>query len=163
MAACGLAAVAIATALAVGLAAASIVVLGGAAIALVAARTLIGPYNRAAPPPEIAPDATTTSFLGWWRTQTDLADASKSMSTWDHVIKPRLQRLLAARLAEHHGVSLAADPQAAREIFIGENTRGGAALWYWIDPERPGIGDAEARAGIPPRVLAALIQRLEQL
>ncbi len=162
VAACGLAAVAIATGLALGPAAASIVVIGGAAAGLVAARTLIGSYARPAPPPEISSDSPTTSFIGFWRTQTDLADAMKSMSAWDLATRQRLQHLLAARLAEHHGVSLAADPRAAREIFTGAG-RPGADLWFWIDPERPSPPDAASRPGIPPRVLAALIQRLEQL
>lgn len=163
VAVCGLAAVAIATAFALGLAAASIVVLGGVAVSLVAARTLIGSYQRPAPPPEISADLPTTSFIGFWRTQNDLTDAMKSMSAWDFT-RQRLQHLLAARLAEHHGISLAADPQAAREIFISGASPGrGADLWYWIDPERPSPPDASMRSGIPPRVLAALIQRLEQL
>ncbi len=65
--------------------------------------------------------------------QTDIASAIASLSAWDNNTRRRLQNLLAARLAERHDISLAADPQAARAAFIGDDSSR-AALWYWIDP-----------------------------
>jgi hypothetical protein len=148
---------------------ASIVALSCCAIALAALRPLIGPHQRPESPPEPYYDTPSSSFAGFWRTQTDLADAMASMSAWDLTTRHRLQNLLAARLAEHHGISLAEDPQAARAAFIGAGpgrdgvSKAAVELWYWIDPERPTPADAASRKGIPPRVLAALIHRLEQL
>jgi hypothetical protein len=106
-------------------------------------------------------DGPLQSFTGFWRTQTDLAEATRRLSTWDYALRPRLTNLLAARLADHHGISLAGDPEAARLLLHG----GGASpdLWFWIDPQRQVPADAATRTGIPPRVLAALIKRLEQL
>jgi hypothetical protein len=146
---------------------ASLVVLGCATLGLLAIQAL--PARRVPPAsqPDIYYDVPSTTFAGFWRTQTDLSDAIASMSAWDLNTRRRLQNLLAARLAERHGISLADDPEAARAVLIGHagtvSTAGRADLWYWIDPQRPTPPDATTRPGIPPRVLAALIQRLEQL
>jgi hypothetical protein len=74
-------------------------------------------------------------------------------------LRPALERLLAARLAERHGINLYQDPAAARKVFC--RTRGDVALWPWIDPAEA-LGDGQGR-GIPRRTLARLIDRLEQL
>ncbi len=145
-----------------GPATSSIVVLGCAAVSLVVLRALINRPTLPADVPEARPDAPATSFAGFWRMQTDIASAIASLSAWDNSSRRRLQNLLAARLAERHGISLTADPQAARAVFIGERASY-AELWYWIDPQRPSPDDAASRRGIPPRVLTALIHRLEQL
>ena len=75
-----------------------------------------------------------------------------------------LEHLLAARLAERHGVNLYQDPDAARRLLC-RNPRD-ADLWPWIDPDtRPETAGADAaeRRGIPRRTLARLIDRLEKL
>jgi hypothetical protein len=149
-----------------GAVAASIVALFCCAIALAAMRSLIAPHKPVESLPEPHYDAPSNTFIGFWRTQTDLADAIRSMSAWDMATRSRMQNLLAARLAERHGISLAEDPEAARALFIGvglDRGQAGADLWYWIDPHRPTPADALSRKGIPPRTLAALIHRLEQL
>jgi hypothetical protein len=146
---------------------ASLVVLGCATLGLLAIQAL--PARRVPPTsqPDIYYDVPSTTFAGFWRTQTDLSDSIASMSAWDLNTRRRLQNLLAARLAERHGISLADDPEAARAALLGlraaDGSPGRADLWYWIDPQRPTPPDATARPGIPPRMLAALIQRLEQL
>jgi hypothetical protein len=78
-----------------------------------------------------------------------------------------LEHLLAARLAERHGINLYQDPAAARGLLC-RNSRD-ADLWAWIDPdpttgrpEEPARGHSE-QPGIPRRTLARLIDRLEQL
>jgi len=43
-----------------------------------------------------------------------------------------LEHLLAARLAERHGVNLYQDPAAARAVLCRDSR--GAELWAWIDP-----------------------------
>lgn len=170
-------ALALATWVLFGAATSGIVVLCSAAVSLVVLRTLI---NRPVSPEDLTQarhDTPATSFAGFWRMQTDIASAMASLSAWDNNTRRRLQNLLAARLAERHDINLAADPQAARAVFIGDRdsnsgvdrgsspsvSRARAALWYWIDPQRQTPDDATARRGIPPRVLAALIHRLEQL
>lgn len=66
-------------------------------------------------------------------------------------MRPQLQRLFAARLAEVHGVELFRDPARAATLV-------GPDLWPWLDP-----------AGAPPRpvldepTLRALLDRLEAL
>jgi hypothetical protein len=100
------------------------------------------------------------SYIGFWRNRGLLADASVNMRSYDADLRPVLQHLLAARLAERHGVSLYADPDAARQLLLAGEPDD--SLWYWLDPERP----AEQRAmrhGIPQRTLTAIVDRLERL
>jgi hypothetical protein len=101
-----------------------------------------------------------TSFLGFWRTRRTLQDATASMASYDAELRPLLQQLLAARLAERHGVNLYSDPAAARRLLFPDSRAG--SLWFWLDPARPAETD-QGRNGIPPRALAAIIDRLERL
>ncbi len=101
-----------------------------------------------------------TSFIGFWRKRGAVSDATSSMPSYDLGLRGTLQHLLAARLAERHGVSLYADPHTARRLLL----RGprDEHLWFWLDPQRP----AETRQdqpGIPVRTLAAILDRLERL
>jgi hypothetical protein len=99
------------------------------------------------------------SIQGFWRRRSVIKDATENMTVFENELRPTLQHLLAARLSERHGISLYADPEAARRLLLA----GGRDqnLWYWLDPGRPAApGD---QSGIPPRTLAAIIQRLEQL
>jgi hypothetical protein len=105
-----------------------------------------------------------SSFTGFWRKHGILTNATESLMSYDAELRPTLQHLLAARLAERHDVNLYQDPAAARRLLLRGTTRGGRddKLWYWLDPARP----AETRPhvkGIPPRTLAAIIDRLERL
>jgi len=99
--------------------------------------------------------------------------AIASRAFYDSELRPVLEHLLAARLAERHGVNLYTDPAAARSLLC----RGArdAGLWAWVDPEagngtEAGDGteakrrknDADRR-GIPRHTLARLIDRLERL
>jgi hypothetical protein len=71
--------------------------------------------------------------------------------------------LLAARLAERHGVHLYQDPEAARRLLCRHPRD--ADLWTWIDPRtRPETSarNASGERGIPRRTLARLIDRLER-
>ncbi len=139
--------------------AAGFVLLTCVALSLVMLRALIEPQEDP-PSPEAPHDlGPSRSFLGFWRTRSDLVDATSSLSAWDHGLRPRLTNLFAARLSERHGISLADDPRAARELLAGTRHD----LWQWIDPQRQVPPDAGSRRGIPPNVLAALIDRLEKL
>ena len=90
--------------------------------------------------------------------------SSTSRGFYDHELRPVLEHLLAARLAERHGVHLYQDPAAARRLLC-RNPRD-ADLWPWIDPgTRPETSPREAseRRGIPQATLSRLIDRLEKL
>jgi hypothetical protein len=100
------------------------------------------------------------SYIGFWRKRGVLVDASANMRSYDADLRPTLQHLLAARLAERHGVSLSADPEAARRLLLADEPDD--ALWYWLDPARP-PEQRSTRQGIPLRTLTAIIDRLERL
>jgi hypothetical protein len=100
------------------------------------------------------------SYIGFWRKRGVLVDASINMRSYDADLRPTLQHLLAARLAERHGVSLYADPEAARRLLLAGEPDD--ALWYWLDPARP-AEQRSTRQGIPQRTLTAIIDRLERL
>jgi hypothetical protein len=78
-------------------------------------------------------------------------------------LRPVLEHILAARLAENHAVNLYTQPAAARKAFC--RTRRDESLWRWIDPEQTLGADERAgqKNGIPGRTLSQLITRLEQL
>ncbi len=157
--------------------AASLVVLISVAASLVLLRSLVarenppGDRDTEPPPAGEAPDIPgplgleqirlSHTFTGFWRTQSDLTTGTRSLSAWDYGTRPRLTNLLAARLAERHGINLAHEPLAARRLLFGADDRDD--LWFWIDPRRPSPEDASSKPGISPGALAALIERLEQL
>jgi hypothetical protein len=90
--------------------------------------------------------------------------ATSSLASYNGELRPVLEHLLAARLAQRHGVHLYQDPAAARALLCRDARD--ADLWAWIDPatrpkESP-RGQAE-KSGIPRRTLARLIDRLEIL
>jgi predicted exporter len=88
--------------------------------------------------------------------------ALTSQNYYDFELRPLLEHLLAARLAERHGVHLYQDPDTARRLLC----RGlrDAGLWRWIDPStRPQNRDSQDRRAIPRHTLARLIDRLEKL
>jgi hypothetical protein len=90
--------------------------------------------------------------------------ASTSPGFYDSELRPVLEHLLAARLAERHGINLYQDPAAARRLLC-RNPRD-AGLWRWIDPgTRPETSPREVseRRGIPRRTLNHLVDRLEKL
>ena len=130
-----------------------------AVLALALLRLLPDAEPEHVAPPEEWAEPTHTSISGFWRERNTVKDATTNMASYEVELRPVLQHLLAARLAERHGISLYTDPEAARRLLLA----GGRDknLWYWLDPQRPEA--PENRAGIPPRTLAAIIHRLEQL
>lgn len=72
---------------------------------------------------------------------------------FDTGLRPLLWRLALARVMSHEGVD---EQAAARRI----EERLGADLWPWLEPVWPPSRDSEA-PGVDPRVLAALVERLE--
>jgi hypothetical protein len=157
-----------------------VVLLVAAAAALVALRGLLPPVE---PPPPVDGGADTIS-TGWssyryWRSVSDLRDGVAARAAYEMRLRPALEHLLAARLAERHGINLYNDPAQARRLLC----RAGRDddLWAWIDPAQAGLepaggpaaGDlpqtpaglrtAAEQPGIPRRTLERLINRLEQL
>jgi hypothetical protein len=156
---------------AAGPAGAALAVTCAAVAALVVLRFLAPRENSnaaagAGPPADT--EAIPGTFSGYWRKRAGLTDGTRSMAAYDAELRGTLQHLLAARLAERHGVSLHEDPEAARRLLC--QGRRDERLWYWVDPARPptargaeGRRAARRQPGIPPRTLARLIDRLEQL
>jgi hypothetical protein len=142
---------------------------GAAAIALAVWAALLLILLRiglpGTPLPQVQPDESfqhggRSSFLGFWRKRGMIHDATASMTGYDFELRSTLQHLLAARLSERHGVSLYAQPDKARRLLL--RTEREQELWFWLDPSRP-ASTQEGKHGIPPRTLAAIIDRLERL
>ncbi len=143
----------------------SVVAVATAATAMVVLRALL---------PQLTPDETkkarekptARTLSGYSHRRFVVQTAMPSEGFYNSELRPVLEHLLAARLAERHGVHLYQDPDAARKLLC-RNPRD-ADLWPWIDPDlettRPKTSgrDAEQR-GIPRRTLSRLIDRLEQL
>ncbi|MFF9002049.1 hypothetical protein ACF1GW_22015 [Streptomyces achromogenes] len=92
-----------------------------------------------------------TSALGEWQRRVVATLADDGEGHFDVVMRPQLQRLFAARLAERHGVAMYRTPQRARALV-------GAELWPWIDPEA-----TTPQPTLPEPVLRSLLDRLEAL
>jgi hypothetical protein len=143
-----------------GLGTAVLVVAGWAIAALASLLALVPRGSKPLAEPEQRSARGRASLLGFWRKRSLLHDGTASMAAYDADVRPTLQHLLAARLAERHGVSLDTDPAAARRLLLP--SRGDQALWFWLDPLRPAETDKNSH-GIPPRTLAAIFERLERL
>jgi hypothetical protein len=141
----------------------AVVAVATAAIAMAVLRILL---------PQLTPDLAKTArekpqartLTGYSHRRFVVRNAMTSEGYYDSELRPVLEHLLAARLAERHDVNLYQDPDAARGLLC-RNPRD-ADLWRWIDPAtRPasppkGVTD---KRGIPRRTLARLIDRLEKL
>lgn len=140
---------------------AAVAVVAGCAVAAIAyLRMLVPAIERQEIRQVQLSGQATSSFLGVWRERVVLQNAIARMTSYDAELRPELQHLLAARLAQRHGVSLYADPAAARRLLLPGPRDD--ALWFWLDPGRQAETEPE-RPGIPPRSLAAILDRLERL
>jgi hypothetical protein len=103
------------------------------------------------------------AISGYAQRRSVVGSSLSSRAFYEADLRPVLEHLLAARLAERHGINLYQDPAAAQHAFC--RSRADAGLWPWIDPAQ--ALRAEERdmqlPGIPRRTLARLINRLEQL
>ncbi|MFF2195311.1 hypothetical protein [Streptomyces sp. NPDC058157] len=89
--------------------------------------------------------------LGRWRRLVADTLADEDGTHLRTVMRPQLQRLFAARLAERHGVAMYRDAERARALV-------GDGLWPWIDPGAP-----PPRPTLPEPVLRSLLDRLDSL
>jgi hypothetical protein len=138
--------------------AAAVVLAGCALLALVLLRSLAEPDQTPVAPREEWKTTGRSVIAGFWRKRSMVNDATAGNGNYDFELRATLQHLLAARLAERHGVSLYAEPDRARELFGGRRRDD---LWRWVDPARQAA--ASTTGGIPPRTLALIIDRLEHL
>ena len=87
------------------------------------------------------------SLSGYSHRRFVVQTSCESLSFYQAELRPVLEHLLAARLAERHGVNLYADPEAARRLLC--RTSRDADLWPWIDPaarpQAPAPGPAPGR------------------
>jgi hypothetical protein len=141
----------------------SVVVSVAAAIALAVLRVLLPklPLDRDR---TARKKPTARALTGYAQRRVVVETATSSLAAYNGELRPLLEHLLAARLAQRHGVHLYQDPAAARALLCRDARD--ADLWAWIDPatrpkESP-RGQAE-KSGIPRRTLARLIDRLEIL
>jgi hypothetical protein len=141
-----------------------VVVVAAAAtvLALIAARGAIPRSSaQASRRAKVKPQA--RSITGYGQRRFIVASSLTSRGLYESDLRPDLEHILAARLANGHGVNLYTDPEAARKAFC--RTRADESLWPWIDPAQALNTDDRYRQGqgIPRRTLARLITRLEQL
>jgi hypothetical protein len=103
------------------------------------------------------------AIFGYSQRRFIVATSLSSRPLYESDLRPVLEHILAARLAEGHGVNLYTEPEAARRAFC--RTRADESLWPWIDPVQAVNGDERSRLrhGVPRLTLARLITRLEQL
>jgi hypothetical protein len=142
----------------------------GAAVALIAAATLAMVVLRGLVPRAAAQSVrrakdkqVARAVTGYPQRRYVVATSFTSRAFYEADLRPVLEHLLAARLAERHGINLYQDPAAARAAFC--RSRAEESLWSWVDPAQalpPDQRDFQ-RYGIPRRTLARLINRLEQL
>jgi len=141
----------------------SVAVTAGVAVAMVVLRYLL---------PTLTPDAARKArektrgrmLTGYSHRRFVVHSSIASRGFYQGELRPVLEHLLAARLAERHGVHLYQDPDAARRLLCRRPRD--ADLWRWIDPgTRPETPASKAgtEPGIPRRTLARLIDRLEHL
>ena len=141
----------------------SVAVTAGAAAAMLVLRYVL---------PTLTPDAARKArekpqarlLSGYSHRRFVVHNAIASRGFYQSELRPVLEHLLAARLAERHGVHLYQDPDAARRLLCRRPRD--ADLWPWIDPgTRPETPASKAgtEPGIPRRTLARLIDRLERL
>jgi hypothetical protein len=145
---------------------AAVVAIAAAAASLLIMRTLV----PAGTPPDTPPGGGTggrrtdrtvaPAMTGYWQRRFAVSAGIARPDSYEAGLRRTLEHLLAARLAERHGINLYEDPAAARRLWC--DSRRHADLWYWIDPGRA-PGPARRRHGIPQRTLARLLDRLEQL
>lgn len=156
------AATALAAVLVAGWPGLAVVAMGTAALSMVVLRGLLRP--SAPQSVRLARDKQIERpIFGYAQRRFVVASSLSGRALYEADLRPVLEHLLAARLAENRGINLYTDPAAARRAFC--RTRGDETLWRWIDPAQP-LSTAERdrrRRGIPPRTLSRLVNRLERL
>ena len=141
----------------------AVVAIATAAVSMVVLRALI-PQAAAHSVRRAKDKQVARAIFGYAQRRFVVSSSLSASGAYESDLRPVLEHLLAARLAENHGINLYTDPAAARRAFC--RSRGDEALWRLVDPERARPlteRDQRRRRGLSPRTLARLINRLEQL
>jgi hypothetical protein len=140
----------------------AVVAIAAAVLALLVLRAAL-PRSAAQASRRAKDKQTARAIFGYSQRRFIVATSLTSRPLYESDLRPVLEHILAARLAEDHGVNLYTEPEAARRVFC--RTRADESLWPWIDPGHAITGDERSRlrGGIPRQALARLITRLEQL
>jgi hypothetical protein len=103
------------------------------------------------------------SLSGYSQRRYVVAASLTNRPMYETDLRPALEHVLAARLAERHAVNLYTEPDQARRVFC--RTQADESMWRWIDPGQAldAAASTRQRGGIPRRTLTRLITRLEQL
>jgi hypothetical protein len=157
------------TAVTAALAALAVAGWSGVAVVAVAVAVIALLVLRGLAPPPAGPAVrkavdkpAARAITGYAQRKFAVTSGIASLSFYQMELRPALEHLLAARLAEHHGINLYAEPARARAAFC--RAPADEPLWRWIDPAQAAVpGDRADRGGIPRRTLARLVDRLEQL
>jgi hypothetical protein len=140
----------------------AVVAIGAAAVSMLVLRGLVA-RSAAQTVRRARNEQTMRPVSGYAQRRFVVATSLTSRPMYESDLRPVLEHLLAARLAENHGINLYTDPATARRVFC--RSRGDEDLWRWIDPEQA-LSTAERerdRRGISHRTLTRLVNRLEQL
>jgi hypothetical protein len=146
-----------------GPAGAALVALIAAVLVLVALRVLVPDDASAADPgpPRARPsEEAVPAMTGYWAQRHSVSGGTTQLNSYETGLRRTLEHLLAARLAERHGINLYEEPDEARRRFCRHPRD--AHLWSWIAPERE-PDPAREQGGIPRRTLGRILDRLEQL
>lgn len=140
----------------------AVVAIGAASISMLVVRGLL-PRSAAQSVRRAGNVQSMRPISGYAQRRFVVATSLTSRPMYESDLRPVLEHLLAARLAENHGINLYTDPAAARRVFC--RSGGDEALWRWVDPAQA-LSTAERereRRGISHRTLTRLVNRLEQL
>jgi len=162
IAAAGVAAAALAGAAVAGWPGLAVVAIAAAAVSMVVLRALL-PQAAAHSVRRARDKQVARPIFGYAQRRFVVASSLSAPGAYEADLRPVLEHLLAARLAENHGINLYTEPAAARRAFC--RARGDEALWSLVDPQQT-LSRAERdrrRHGISRRTLARLVNRLEQL
>ena len=111
------------------------------------------PVTRGRPRPPVP--VANAPYRTYRRVAEQLSWARVSPRHYDVVTRPLLQRWMASRLAERHGIDVHRSPDAARAV-LGED------LWHLLDPARPASSSSRP-PGLDVRDLHRVVDRLEAL
>ena len=82
-------------------------------------------------------------IFGYAQRRFVVASSLSAAGAYESDLRPVLEHLLAARLAENHGINLYTEPAAARRAFC--RARGDEALWSLVDPQQTLFRTAQRR------------------
>jgi hypothetical protein len=138
------------------------VAVAATALALIAVRVII-PRSAAQSSRRAREKQQARQISGYAKRRFIVASSVTSRGLYEADLRPALEHILSARLADSHAVNLYTEPEAARKAFC--RNRADESLWPWIDPAQAldSNDGHHHKVGIPRRTLARLITRLEQL